>query len=151
MSLLTPLSVLVIIGACVAALAWFSAIGGSSVTLSSSTLQPIAVIDLAAGDSPASVLLPGTSADAIMRVSNPNSMALTVMSIVQSGPSVASGSISGCPGGVVTVTAGAGAGLVVDPGTWLLHVPSAVRMATDAPPACAGASFSIPADVVVRS
>ncbi len=130
--------------------------GGSGVGAASmTTLQPLAVSSAV----PATSLLPGTTADLTLTVSNPNSTAVTVTGVSEAGGVSVTGG-SGCTGdpswpgtlgtsGVSALTQ-AGLSIAVSGGaTVTIHLAGA-SMTTASAAGCQGASFQIPVAVAVR-
>jgi len=100
------------------------------------------------GDSPATTLLPGGSAEAVVKVANTNGFAVTVTSVTLIGSVTAA---NGCTPTGVTFTDQAGSWLVPagSAGT-LLHLPGAVQMDATSASACQGSTFTVPVTVVAR-
>jgi hypothetical protein len=118
---------------------------GSGVT---GTMQPVAVTAFTGGDAPASTLIPGGTADVILRLHNPNPVPVRVFSVVASGPVAADISHPGCtttgvtfdpPDDPITPTITVGPGASV-----LVELAGAASMDATSSPACQGASFHIP-------
>jgi Flp pilus assembly secretin CpaC len=104
---------------------------------------------LAAGEATVSqTLLPGRSADAVVKIVNPNGFAVTLSSVTAAGAAVAS---NGCtPTGVSLVNA-TEVGAVIEAGsTRVVDLPGAVRMSSESASACQGATFTVPVLVAVR-
>jgi hypothetical protein len=109
----------------------------------------VATQALTAGDAtPAQQLLPGRSADAVLKINNPNDFPVTLVSVAGTTPPTAS---NGCsPTGVtfsdvtgLTTEIPAGATTVVD-------LPGAVSMNMSSASACQGATFTIPVLITVN-
>ena len=139
---------------CTAAVSGVSAAfwpGGGSGTGSAGTatnLTGVTVQAVTVGDSPATTLLPGGSAEAIVKVANTNGFPVTVTSVSLIGSVTAA---NGCTPTGVTFTDQAGAWVVPagSAGT-LLHLPGAVQMNATSASACQGTTFNIPVTVVAR-
>ena len=136
-----------------AAFAFFTSHASGTGSGSTGTLQPVTVVALAGGDSPNSSLLPGgPAADVILRVSNPNSYAVTLISVA-GGP----GSITADAGHPLCTTTGVSfsnqsalnVNLVANT-TTLVHLPGAATMSTSSSNGCQGATFSIPVTITVQ-
>ncbi|GAB3563682.1 hypothetical protein GCM10027405_18660 [Arthrobacter alkaliphilus] len=67
------------------AYAYWNTIGIGSGSAANGTMQTVTVDALVAGDSPATALVPGGSADVIVRASNPNAFAVQVYSFTANG------------------------------------------------------------------
>jgi hypothetical protein len=135
----------------VTATAFFRAAGAGAGTASVATLQPVAVAATAGGDAPSSVLLPGGSADVIVRLQNPNAFAVRLVSVVGNGSVTADGGHPGCSTTGVTFADQTGLNISVPPGSSLVHLPSAAAMSTASSNGCQGAFFSIPVAVTVHN
>lgn len=130
--------------------AYFTAHGGSG-SAAGATGALTGVVVQAANASVASTLLPGGTADLVVTVYNPNSVAVTVTSVAQNGALTVSGG-TGCTsanaGVSVTTTTGlsqpAAAGV-----TTTFHLASAAAMATTSASGCQGAVFQVPVTVTV--
>jgi hypothetical protein len=116
---------------------------GTATNLTGVTLEAVTV-----GDTPATTLLPGGSAEAIVKIANTNGFPVTVTSISLTGSVTAA---NGCTPTGVTFTDQAGAWLVPagSAGT-LLHLAGAVQMDANSASACQGTTFTIPVTVVAR-
>jgi len=108
------------------------------------------LVALAGGDTPATALLPGSSAEVIVKVNNPTSLPLTLTSVTANG-SVTTGQ-AGCSASVVTFTnqTGLSTPLAAHSAT-LVHLPGAATMSTAAASACQGATFTVPVTITARS
>ena len=120
----------------VAYAAW-SALGAGTGTAASGIPQALGVSATVAG-----LLHPGSAADALVTVSNPNSAPVTVTSLALAG-SVTAG--AGCTTPGVTVSLPGSTSLVVPAGgSASLSVANAVSMTTASSSDCQGATFPIP-------
>lgn len=142
----------------VPAFAYFTAGGVGSGTLSTGTLQPLTI--LAASATPSSNLLPGATADLVVQVSNPNSVAVTITSITQGGGVTVVGG-TGCtsdptwPGTLgnsgVSVVSSTGLSIPVPASSSItVHLPAGAAMSTASVSGCQGAAFRIPVTVTVQ-
>ena len=138
--------------------AYFKSAGNGAGAGATGTLQPLQVL-LAAG-TPTSSLLPGSTADLVLSVTNPNSVTVTITSVSQAGGVTVTGA-AGCtsdpawpttlgtsgvsiPGSTgLSQTVGAGATAVV-------HVSGGAAMSTSSVSACQGATFRMPVTVKVQ-
>lgn len=130
------------------ALAAFSARGQRQGSATTATFHPVTVAALS-GDSPSSTLQPGGQADVILRISNPNSYAVTLVSVSGNGAITASGGV-GCttPGVSFSNVSGLSTPIAAS-GTTLVHLPGAASMSSASSSGCQGATFSIPVSIVV--
>ena len=130
-----------------AAQAWFAAISAGSGPVPVGALQ-----DLTATATPVSTaLLPGASADLVVELANPNGVAVRVDSIAVD-PTRGTGGVSvdraGCPASAIALAAQT-TGWIVPArtggadGRLSVRLPGALALATDAPDACQGASFTV--------
>jgi hypothetical protein len=148
-ALVAGASLLVGLGAGAAYAYWRSSGAGSG---TASVGNPAAVTVVAATATPATKLIPGNSADLVLRLNNPNAYPVTIIGITQSGSIDVVGG-SGCSGATsgVTVPTQTGLSLPVASGTGMdIHVPGAASMSLTSASGCQGASFHIPLTVTVR-
>jgi hypothetical protein len=150
---LTILAVAVVIltfGLGVAAYAYFTSTGTGSGNASTGTLQPVTVVNAAAN--PNSTLLPGgPAADVVLRVNNPNSRPVTLVSVTGNGTITADGSHSGCTTTGVTFTNQTGLNVPIAASTTtVVHLAGAASMSAASLSACQGATFSIPVAITVH-
>jgi hypothetical protein len=150
MALLVALAVL----ACVvtgSAIAYWTASGSGTASAATGTLQPVTVTALAGGDTPTSVLLPGATGDVILRISNPNSSAVTLTSVTGNGTITADAGHPTCTTTGVSFTSQTGMSTsIAASSTTLVHLPGAASMSTASSNGCQGATFSIPVAVTVH-
>ncbi len=132
--------------------AYLSASGSGSGSASTGSMQTVTVTAVTGGDAPSNTLLPGGSADVILRVDNPNAYAVALTSVT-AGPGAISTAQPGCTGtGGVTFTDQSGlSDTIAASGTTLVHLTDAATMATSSPDACQGAAFSIPVTITVQA
>jgi len=134
-----------------AAYGYFTSSGSGSGSASAGTMQTVTVVALAGGDSPNSTLLPGgPTADVILRVSNPNSYAVTLTSVTASGTITASGGVGTCITTGVSFIAPSSPSITIDPGNHLVDLPGAASMGANADNGCQGATFSIPVTITAH-
>jgi hypothetical protein len=126
--------------------------GSASGSGSTGTLQAVTVTAFTGGDTPSSSLLPGGSADVILRINNPNSYPVTLISVTGGPGSVTADANHGaCIPSSVTFNDQTGLGTsIVASGTTLVDLPSAASMSTSAPNGCQGATFAIPVTITVH-
>jgi hypothetical protein len=134
------------VGANVAYAKWATT-GSGTGTATTGTLT-VQVQAIAGGDTTSGALIPGGTADAIVKVTNPHGFAVTLTGVVGNGAITAANACT--PTGVtfadqnnLTTSIGAGA-------TVLVHLPGAVSMTNASASYCQGTTFSIPVTATVR-
>jgi hypothetical protein len=133
------------------AYAYWATSGSGSGTAAAGTLQTVTVDALAGGDAPSATLIPGGSADVILRLNNPNAYPVQVYSVTGNEPITADDAHTGCTTTGVTFTAPISPAVTVPAtSTLLVHLPGAASMSTDSQSACQGATFHIPVTLTVR-
>jgi predicted ribosomally synthesized peptide with SipW-like signal peptide len=133
------------------AYAYFRSSGTGSGSASTGTLLTVT----AAAGTPNTPLLPGGPAgDVALTVTNPNSFAVTLVSVAGNGTIAADGGHSGCTTPGVTFTAPTGSPLPVtilaNSTNQVVDLPGAASMSTASSAGCQGATFSIPVTIVVH-
>ena len=143
----------VALGSGIAYASW-STSGSASGSAANDTMKTVTVAAFVSGDTPTAALIPGGSADVILRINNPNAYSVRVYSINANGPITADARHAGCTTTGVTFTAPATpvSPTVTVPAntTLLIHLPGAARMSTASQSFCQGATFQIPVTVSVR-
>ncbi|MDT0168088.1 hypothetical protein [Pseudarthrobacter sp. BRE9] len=136
------------------AYAYWTAGGTGSGSAAAGTMQTVTVDALVAGDNPRTALIPGGSADVVLRLTNPNPYAVQVYSITANGPATADAAHPGCTTTGVSFT---GTTAPLSPATsvaanssTLLTLPGSAVMDTTSLAACQGATFSLPVTAEVR-
>jgi hypothetical protein len=131
--------------------AYWTSSGSGTGSGATGTLQPVTVAAFVGGDSPSSNLYPGGSADVILRVSNPNAYAVTLVSVSGNGTITHDGGHAGCTTTGVTFTNQTGLSTTIGAsGTTLVHLSTAATMAGTSSNGCQGATFSIPVSITVQ-
>jgi len=153
MTIAIALATAVLMGAGVAAYAYWTDAGEGTGGSSTGTLQ--AVVVTASAATPTSVLLPGHTAAAAFRVTNPNHFDVTITAVTQDGAITVSGG-SGCDAANAQVgfSAQTGLGITVPANAvdWPIELAAdAVSMGADSANGCQSASFNIPITVSVRT
>lgn len=139
--------------------AFFTANGLGSGPGTTGSLQPLVILSATTG-SPSTSLLPGTTSDLLLNLTNPNPGAVTLVSVTQGGGVTVQGG-GGCtndpgwPGTLgnsgVTVVSSTGLSIPIAGGaTVVVHIPAGAAMSTVSASGCQGATFQIPVTVVVR-
>ena len=135
------------------AYAYWASTGTGTGAAAAGTMQ-VTVDALVAGDSNGTTLVPGGTADVILRTSNPNAFAVTLYSVAASGPATADAAHAGCSTTGVSFTAPAAplAPAVTIPAKSSVFVtlPGAASMSALSQSACQGATFKIPVTVEAR-
>jgi hypothetical protein len=133
-----------------AAFAYFKGSGSAHGSASTATLVTVT----ASAGTPTTPLLPGSTGDVALAVTNPNSFPVTLVSIAANGTISADGGHPGCTATGVTFTAPTGSPLPVtilaNSTNQLVDLPGAASMSTASSAGCQGATFSIPVTIVVH-
>jgi len=136
------------------AYAYWSAAGSGSGSAAAGTMQAVTVDALVAGDNPKTALIPGGSADVVLRLTNPNPYAVQVYSVTPNGPATADAAHAGCTTTGVSFRGIAAplstATYVAANSSTLITLPGAAAMDTTSLAACQGATFSLPVTAEVR-
>jgi hypothetical protein len=134
-----------------AASAYWSSIGSGSGPASTGTLQPVTVTAFVGGDAPSSTLIPGGSADVVLRVNNPNAYTVTLVSASGNGSITPDASHAACTTTGVTFSNQSGlSSPIAASGTTLVDLPGAASMGITSSNGCQGATFSIPVSITVQ-
>jgi hypothetical protein len=136
------------------AYAYWTHAGAGSGSAEAAAMQTVTVDAFVSGDSPQSTLIPGGTADVILRVNNPNSYPVQAYSVAATGPATADAAHPGCTTTGVTFT---GAGGPLTPAvtlaansSTLITLPGAAAMNITSQSACQGATFHLPATLEAR-
>ncbi|MGO4471941.1 hypothetical protein AB4Y95_08440 [Arthrobacter sp. M-10] len=136
------------------AYAYWNTIGIGSGSAANGTMQTVTVDALVAGDSPSTTLVPGGSADVIVRASNPNGFAVQVYSFTSNGTATADSSHPLCSTTGVTFNAPAApltpSVSIPANSSILITLPAAASMSTASQSSCQGAVFHLPVTMAVR-
>lgn len=134
--------------------AYWTAAGAGDGSAAAGTMQAVTVDALVAGDNPREALIPGGSADVVLRLTNPNPYPVQVYSVTANGPATADAAHPGCTTTGVSFT---GTAAPLEPATYvaadttiLLTLPGTAVMDTSSLAACQGATFSLPVTAEVR-
>lgn len=136
------------------AYAYWSSTGAGGGSATAGTMQTVSVDAFISGDNPQSALIPGGTADVIVRVTNPNPYPVRIYSVSPAGPPTADTAHPDCTATGVTF-AGTGSPLspetaVAANTTTLLTLPGTAAMDTTSQSACQGATFHLPVTMAVR-
>lgn len=137
-----------------AASAFWTGYGSGSGTAGLATMQTVTVDALVSGDNPGSKLIPGGTADVILRVTNPNQYAVQAYRVTANGPAIADSNHPGCTVTGVTLT---GTGSPLSPAielaansTAIIPLPGMAAMDTTSQSACQGSNFQLPVTLEAR-
>ena len=148
--LLAALAAVVVLGlAGGGAFAYFTSSGNGHGSGTDGTATTVTVQAVASG-SPSSTLVPGGTADLIVQLQNPNTVAVKITGVAQNGSATPVGG-SNCTtsNDGVSVPGQTGLSISVAPGTQVVHVAGAASMALSSASGCQGASFDIPVTLTV--
>ena len=136
------------------AYAYWSTIGIGNGSAANGTMQTVLVDAFVSGDSTATSLVPGGSADVILRATNPNSFPVRVYSVAANGPASADASHTLCTNTGVTFNPPASplspAVVVPANSSVLITLPGAASMSAASQSACQGSAFQLPVTMAVR-
>lgn len=145
---------LCILGGAGTAYAYWATTGVGSGSATTGTMQTVTVDALVAGDTLQTSLVPGGTADVILRATNPNSHAVTVYGIAANGAVTADAAHPGCTTTGVTFTpppSPLAQPVTIQANTSiLLTLPGAASMSAASLSACQGAQFKVPVTLEVR-
>ncbi|HEY5304197.1 MAG TPA: hypothetical protein VIJ86_09095 [Acidimicrobiales bacterium] len=131
------------------AFAFFTSSGSGSGTATVGTVQSVTVVE--ASGTPTRKLYPGASGDLLVKLNNPNSYAVNIVSVTGNGTVKGSGGVGTCTTTGVTVATGTGFPIAVAPGNNVsVVVPNGVSMDTTSDSGCQGATFQIPVTITVH-
>ncbi len=136
------------------AYAYWASDGAGSGSASAGNMQTVTVDALVPGDNPASTLIPGGTADVVLRVTNPNPYSVQVYSVTNNGTATADNAHLSCTTTGVTF---AGTPSPLSPAvsiaansSTLVTLPGAASMDATSQSACQGATFHLPVTLAVR-
>lgn len=128
--------------------------GSGSGSAAAGTMQTVTVDALVPGDTPATTLIPGGTADVVLRVTNPNPYSVQVYSVTNNGTPTADNAHPSCATTGVTFASSPGP---LSPGvsiaansSALVTLPGAASMDATSQSACQGATFHLPVSLAVR-
>lgn len=136
------------------AYAYWASEGSGGGSASAGDMQTVTVDAFVPGDAPASALVPGGTADVVLRVTNPNPYPVQVYSVTNNGAATVNDAHPAC------ITTGV---TFVDPpsplspaisvaanSSTLVTLPGAASMDATSQSACQGATFHLPVTLAVR-
>lgn len=136
------------------AYAYWATTGTGSGTAAAAAMQAVTVDAFVAGDANRTTLVPGGSADVIVRTTNPNAFAVQLYAVAPNGAVTADAAHAGCATTGVSFTAPAAplAPAVTIPAhsSLLVTLPGAASMSAQSQSACQGATFNVPVTVEAR-
>ncbi|MFE4198682.1 hypothetical protein ACFRJ9_22770 [Paenarthrobacter sp. NPDC056912] len=142
---------LCILGGAGSAYAYWASTGIGSGAAANGTMQTVTVDALIAGDTPQNSLIPGGTADVVLRASNPNPYVVTVIGVAANGAVTADAGHAGCTTTGVTFTPLLPQPVTIQPNSSVLFTfPGAASMSTASLSACQGAQFRVPVTLEVR-
>ncbi len=132
------------------AYAYFTSSGHGTGSGSVGTMQTVTISS--ATVNPSTPLLPGGSGDVTLKVTNPNSFAVTLVSVTGTGGTITADSgHPGCTTTGVTFTNQTGLSTVIPANsTTAVDLPGAAAMSTASSAGCQGATMSIPVTIAVQ-
>jgi predicted ribosomally synthesized peptide with SipW-like signal peptide len=132
------------------AYAYFTSTGRGTGPAATGTLQTVTVA--AATAAPGTALLPGGTSDVTLKVTNPNSYAVTLVGVTGTGGTItADGGHPGCTTTGVTFTGQTGLNTTIPASsTTTIDLPGAASMSQASSAGCQGATFSIPVTIAVQ-
>jgi len=132
-----------------AAFAFFTTHGSGAGSGQTGTLQPVTVA--ASAGTASTPLLPGDSGDVVLQVTNPNSLAVTLVTVSGNGTITADGSHGSCTTTGVAFTNQTGLNINIPANTTTpVDLAGAASMDTTSSNGCQGATFSIPVSITVH-
>ena len=145
---------LCILGGAGTAYAYWTTTGIGNGSATNGTMQTVTVDALVAGDTLQTSLVPGGTADVILRATNPNAHAVTIYGFAANGAVTADAGHSSCTTTGVTFTpppAPLAQPVIVQANTSiLLTLEGAASMSAASLSACQGAQFKVPVTLEVR-
>ncbi|MGR0162267.1 hypothetical protein [Paenarthrobacter nitroguajacolicus] len=145
---------LCVLGGTGAAYAYWASTGVGAGSAANGTMQTVIVDALVAGDAPQNSLVPGGTADVILRATNPNAHAVTIYGVAANGAVTADAAHAACTTTGVTFTpppVPISPPLTIQPNSSvLLTLQGAASMSAASLSACQGAQFRVPVTLEVR-
>jgi len=129
--------------------AYFRSSGSGTGTATAGTLQPVVLAALTS-ETPTSTLVPGGSADLLLKVNNPNSSNVTLVGITPKAGGSVTPSLPGCTTSGVSLAAIGTLAITLTPGFNTVHVSNGATMSTASVTGCQGATFAIDVTITVH-
>lgn len=132
--------------------AWLTTVADGTGSATTSGMQAVTVAALTGGDAPSTELVPGGTADVVLRVSNPNPYAVVLTSASGIGAVGVTGGVGACPSSGVTFTNQTGLAITIPASSdTLVHLAGAASMSATSPTGCQGATFGLPVAITVMT
>jgi hypothetical protein len=130
---------------------YFTSSGKTTGSASTGSMQTVTVSATTA--TPSTPLLPGGTGDVTLKVTNPNSFAVTLIGVTGTGGTITADSgHPSCTTTGVTFTSQTGLNTTIPAAsTTTVDLPGAVSMSTASSAGCQGATFSIPVTIAVQN
>ncbi|HEY8699375.1 MAG TPA: hypothetical protein VIM08_00205 [Arthrobacter sp.] len=136
------------------AYAYWATDGSGGGSAGAGDMQTVTVDALVSGDTPASTLVPGGTADVVLGVTNPNPYSVQVYSVTNNGTATADNAHPSCTTTGVSFTDPASplspAVSIAANSSTLVTLPGAASMDATSQSACQGATFHLPVTLAVR-
>lgn len=136
------------------AYAYWASDGSGGGSAGAGDMQTVTVDAFVPGDAPASTLVPGGTADVMLRVMNPNPYSVQVYSVANNGAATADNAHPSCTTTGVTFVAPPSplspAVFIAANSSTLVSLPGAASMDATSQSACQGATFHLPVTLAVR-
>lgn len=136
------------------AYAYWAADGSGGGSAGAGNMQTVIVDAFVPGDAPGSTLVPGGTADVVLRVTNPNPYSVQVYSVTSNGTATADNDHPSCTTTGVSFTGVPGplspAVSIAANTSTLVTLPGAASMDKTSQSACQGATFHLPVTLAVR-
>jgi hypothetical protein len=136
------------------AYAYWASDGSGGGSAGAGDMETVTVEALVQGDTPASTLIPGGTADVVLRVKNPNPYSVQVYSVTNNGAASADNAHPSCTTTGVTFAGAPGpltpAVSIAANSSTLVTLPGAASMDATSQSACQGATFHLPVTLAVR-
>ena len=136
------------------AYAYWATDGSGGGSAGAGDMKTVTVDALVPGDTPASTLVPGGTADVVLRVTNPNPYSVQVYSVTNNGTATADNAHPSCTTTGVTFASTPSplspAVSIAANSSTLVTLPGAASMDATSQSVCQGATFHLPVTLAVR-
>jgi hypothetical protein len=129
--------------------AYFRSSGSGTGSATTGTLQPVVLAALTS-ETPTSTLVPGGSADLLLKVNNPNSSSVTLVGIAPKAGGSVTPSLPGCTTSGVSLATLGTLSITLTPGTSTVHISNGATMSTASVSGCQGSTFAIDVTITVH-
>jgi hypothetical protein len=130
--------------------AYFRSSGSGSGAAATGTLQAATLVALGTSDTPTSTLVPGGSADLILKVNNPSSSSMTLVGIAPKAGGTVTPSLPGCTTSGVSLATIGTLSITLTPGSNTVRISNGATMSTASVSGCQGATFAIDVTITVH-